>query len=201
MNLKYLKLLTISGRPRPPPPPRQQSIDQPTTKPTRPPPPRTNLEVTSSEYANIGRVSPKKPERANSIRAKESITTLHYDSVLIPPPTAATGGAAATKSSDEDGYIVPMRIKSTPSFSAGSNGQLSQRHSLTSFMTPSDSSSSSTQSRPKSTYAKPAPTRTSRLDLHVKLEDHYGTVTGANFQALAQLLEQVISLSLSSITR
>jgi hypothetical protein len=25
------------------------------------------------------------------------------------------------------------------------------------------------------------------------LEDHYGTVTGANFQALAQLLEQVIS--------
>ena len=34
--------------------------------------------------------------------------------------------------------------------------------------------------------------RQSRQDLHVKLEDHYGTVTGANFQALAQLLEQVI---------
>jgi len=147
-----------------------------------------------SEYANLGdvrsgRISPKKPERANSIRTKEATTGgLHYDSVSVAQPAVK---------SDEDGYIVPMRIKSTPSFSAGSgNGQ---RHSLSSFMAPvgsSDSSASSTQSssnRRASTYAKPSPSRHSRLDLHVKLEDHYGTVTGANFQALAQLLEQVNS--------
>ena len=98
----------FKGRPRPPPPPRQQSVDQQQVpKPSRPPPPRTSLEPAAapSEYANLGdvrsgRVSPKKPERVNSIRAKEAITGgLHYDSVSVQ-------AAAPTVKSDEDGYIV-----------------------------------------------------------------------------------------------
>lgn len=76
-----------------------------------------------------------------------------------------------------------MRMKSSPSFSSSSSAGSSQRHSLTSFHPPAEG---------PARRSNRLSSRQSRQDLHVKLEDHYGTVTGANFQALAQLLEQVI---------
>lgn len=89
---------------------------------------------------------------------------------------------------DEDGYIIPLRMKSTPSFSAGSSGR---PQSLTSFLPPTEGSGSAAgPSAPLRRNSRPS-LRQSKVDLHVKLEDHYGTVTGANYQALAQLLEQV----------
>ena len=103
---------------------------------------------------------------------------LHYDCVSIQQPPVKPAA-------DEDGYIIPMRMKSSPSFSSVSTSSASpsQRHSLTSFHPPQEG-----QPPPR----RRSGVRQSRQDLHVKLEDHYGTVTGANFQALAQLLEQVI---------
>lgn len=103
-------------------------------------------------------------------------------------------------SADEDGYIIPLRMKSTPSFSsAGSSSSTGSSHrlSLTSFspayqQQQQQSLTSSDASTPASRRTlRPGGIRQSRLDLHMKLENHYGTVTGANFQALAQLLEQV----------
>ena len=96
-------------------------------------------------------------------------------------------------SADEDGYIVPLRMKSTPSFSSSSSAGSSQRLSLTSFNPPSGAyqQPASLLAASGSRAARPGGIRQSRMDLHIKLENHYGTVTGANFQALAQLLEQV----------
>jgi hypothetical protein len=115
---------------------------------------------------------------------------LHYDCVSIQQqqqqqqrqPSPVHKPAA-----DEDGYIIPMRMKSSPSFSSVSSSSASsgQRHSLTSFQPAQEGPPSRRSSRLSGV-------RQNRQDLHVKLEDHYGTVTGANFQALAQLLEQVI---------
>jgi hypothetical protein len=78
-------------------------------------------------------------------------------------------------------------MKSSPSFSSVSSSSASsgQRHSLTSFQPAQEGGPPSRRS------SRLSGVRQSRQDLHVKLEDHYGTVTGANFQALAQLLEQV----------
>lgn len=120
---------------------------------------------------------PKKPERSSSMRAQKD--GLHYDSVSVQQQPSA----------DEDGYIVPLRMKSTPSFSSGSSGSGSvHRHSLSSFMPPESGGVVGVSRR----NSRPS-LRQSRQDLHVKLEDHYGAVTGANYQALAQLLEQATS--------
>ena len=120
---------------------------------------------------------PRKPERSSSMRIKDGP---HYDCVAIKP------------SADDDGYIIPLRMKSTPSFSSGSSGSSSQRHSLSSFMPPESSLGGVSANQPLRRNSRPS-LRQSRQELHVKLEDHYGAVTGANYQALAQLLEQATS--------
>ena len=109
---------------------------------------------------------------------------MHYDCVSIQQQQPSP---VHKPTADEDGYIIPMRMKSSPSFSSVSSSSVSsgQRHSLTSFQPAQEGPPSRRSSRLSGV-------RQSRQDLHVKLEDHYGTVTGANFQALAQLLEQVI---------
>lgn len=118
---------------------------------------------------------------------------MHYDCVTIGQQQPATGLMKA--SADEDGYIVPLRMKSTPSFSSSSSAGSSQRLSLTSFNPPSGAyqqpASLASGSDASRRTLRPGGIRQSRMDLHIKLENHYGTVTGANFQALAQLLEQV----------
>ncbi|XP_032793863.2 platelet binding protein GspB [Daphnia magna] len=196
--------------------PQRSNTSTPTNRPSRPPPPKSsdpmshdvsrfspsqvhNSRPNAAEYANLGDIrngmTPKKPERSASMRTRERSTTydshaleskqdgLHYDCVSIQQPSPVNKPTA-----DEDGYIIPMRMKSSPSFSSVSSSSASsgQRHSLTSFQP--------TQEGPPSRRCnRLSGMRQSRQDLHVKLEDHYGTVTGANFQALAQLLEQATS--------
>lgn len=130
---------------------------------------------------------------------------MHYDCVTIgqqqQQPTLTSGSGLMKANADEDGYIIPLRMKPTPSFSSASSSSAgsSQRLSLTSFNPPvayhqqqPASLTSSDASTPSSRRTlRPGGIRQSRMDLHIKLENHYGTVTGANFQALAQLLEQV----------
>ena len=92
-------------------------------------------------------------------------------------------------SADEDGYIVPMRMKSKSFTSSAIH-----RHSMSSFHPPSGRCSGDGQpDADSSNYSTPLQRggRPSLRQSRQELEDHYGTVTGANFQALAQLLEQV----------
>lgn len=128
----------------------------------------------------------------------------HYECVPVDPSSVAVKTGA-----DEDGYIVPMRVKDKK-FAASSI----HRHSMSSFNPkggrrappipvpvpfpvpqPNEEHSNYQQQHPAA-YAAPLNLTGRRKDSrpesqHFQLEDHYGTVTGANFQALAQLLEQV----------
>ena len=98
------------------------------------------------------------------------------------------------EAADEDGYIIPVRMRSlSQSFSAATSPIY--RHSMSSFNPPSAGSAGSPQAGAirnagsESNNNKWSNNRSG--DLRMKMEDHYGTVISANYQALSQLLDQV----------
>ncbi|EFX74210.1 hypothetical protein DAPPUDRAFT_109115 [Daphnia pulex] len=181
---------TPTGRPSRPPPPKSGESTPPQHEVNRRFSPVQNNTTNRAGDIRNG-IMPKKPERSASLRTRER--SMPYDSLELKQQQQQQQQQQPSPvhkpTADEDGYIIPMRMKSSPSFSSVSSSSASsgQRHSLTSFQPAQEGGPPSRRS------SRLSGVRQSRQDLHVKLEDHYGTVTGANFQALAQLLEQATS--------
>ena len=124
---------------------------------------------------------------------------MHYGCVSIQHPQQP-------EAADEDGYIIPVRMRPlSQSFSAATSPTHGHRHSMTSFNPPSAATTASPQPGAIRSAGSESNNNIQNnnnnvnnkwnnnrsADLRMKMEDHYGTVISANYQALSQLLDQV----------